>query len=203
MDQKYRAGQHKVKPNLFSFNSVLNVLATSHTETAALKADQLLLRMKNLSRETGSPYSDVKPDIVSYTSVIGTWAGIKTTDAAERAEALLRMIEKESQSDSAIHLDVVIYNKVILAWTRNSNPIRAERILREMESSNEIKPDGFSYKTFFLAWSKHDGGAKRAETILDLMERRFQSGHGGFKPDELCYKAVGAAWKSKACQLRN
>jgi pentatricopeptide repeat protein len=195
MESRYNAGDPKSKPNLFSFNSVLNALSKSRTNTAAMKAEELLAKMKQLS-ESDTSYSDVSPDLLSFTSVIEAWAGVKADGAPERAEAILRQMIRRGD-DSCLHPDVVTYNKVLLSWARNSNPAKAEALLREMEASDKVDPDRFSYKTVLLAWSQQEGGAANAETLLGFMEKNMLQGNANLKPDILCYKAVAAAWEDE------
>lgn len=191
MEARYKAGDQNAKPNLFSFNSVLNALSKTRTKAAAMKAEELLLKMRHLS-EMAPAFADVRPDLLSYTSVIEAWAGADAEIAPERAESILReMLEK---GDNCIHPDVITYNKVLLAWVRHSNPGKADALLREMEKSSEVDPDGFSYKTVLLGWAKKDDGATKAEEILNFLENRCLEGNIHLKPDKLCYRAVIAAF---------
>jgi hypothetical protein len=174
MEVRYKAGNYKAKPNLFSFNSVLNALSKSRTKSAAMKAEELLLNMQTLS-DTDASFSDVKPDLLSYTAVIDAWAGLKVEGAPERAEAILRQMIRSD--DNILYPDVVCFNKVLLAWVRNSMPTKAAALLSEMESSDKVDPDGFSYRTVLLGWSQQKGGAARAEAILDFLETQFLQGN--------------------------
>ena len=192
MEVRYKAGDEKAKPNLFTFNSVLNALSKSRTKVAAMKAEELLLNMQKLS-DTDASFADVKPDLLSYTAVIDAWAGLKVEGAPERAEAILRQMIRSD--DEMLYPDVVSFNKVLLAWVRNSNPSKAAALLVEMESCDKVDPDGFSYRTVLLGWSQQNGGAAKAEAILDFLETQFLQGNKRLRPDMLSYKAVAAAWK--------
>ncbi|KAI2510594.1 endonuclease [Fragilaria crotonensis] len=191
MEARYRAGDQNAKPNLFSFNSVLNALSKTRTKAAAMKAEELLLKMRQLS-EMSLAFAEVRPDLLSYTSVIEAWAGVEAEIAPERAESILR--EMSEGGDNSIQPDVVSYNKVLLAWVRHSNPGKADALLREMEKSSEVDPDAFSYKTVLLGWAQQNDGAAKAEEILIFLEHQFLEGNVQLKPDELCYKAVMAAF---------
>jgi pentatricopeptide repeat protein len=191
MEARYKAGDNNVKPNLFSFNSVLNALSKARTIAAARKAEELLTKMTELA-DVDPKFSDVRPDLLSYTSVIAAWAGVKGYGTAQRAEAILReMIQMDTD---ALYPDVVTYNKVILSWVRNGNPKKAYELLLEMENSDKVDPDSFSYKTVLLGWAQYPGGVTKAESILTFLENEFNNGNTNLKPDTLCYKAVMAAW---------
>jgi hypothetical protein len=202
MESRYKAGDVSLKPNLFSFNSVLNALSKARTKAAALKAEELLARMHQMST-THPEFADIKPDLLSFTAVIEAWAGVQAEGAPERAETILRRMEKLSLEPGARlqHPDVITYNKVLLSWARNSQPAKADALLHEIEASSHVNADGFSYKTVLLAWSRQEGGAARAEAILNLMEERFSKGDATMKPNLLCYKAVAAAWADSGATL--
>ena len=197
MDMLRRRGDKSVRPNLICFNSVLNVLSKARTKAAAIKAEELLRNMKDLS-SSSTEYQDVRPDRISYTSVIDAWAGVKVEGAPQHAEDFLREMQHLARSDKCLQPDAVTYNKVLLSWARAGDVNHVTSILREMQLSDSVSPDSFSYKTALLAWSQQANGAKHAEYLLGVMESQPD-----LHPDELCYKAVATAWRDEGCDEKH
>jgi len=134
--------QQKVKPDIFTYTSVINALSRRGTEEAASKAKDLLDMIEARYEETKDP--DIKPNIRTFTSVINAIS--RTKVRPERAEEILTRIENSNE----YQIDVVCYNAVVNAWgwsTEANKAHRANQIFQrmiELHSSGEnvaAKPD--------------------------------------------------------------
>ena len=88
----------KIRPDIISYNAVINAWAKSRERNAARRAEAILRHMDRI-HEDGS--SDVAPDVTSYTSVINAWARSGDPDSADRAMSILRRMEEISSSGGA------------------------------------------------------------------------------------------------------
>lgn len=64
-----RSGDKDVRPNLISFNAVLNTLSKARTIQAAYRAEELLEQMEDLHKRSAL-YKSVRPNVISYTAVV-------------------------------------------------------------------------------------------------------------------------------------
>lgn len=80
-------------PNLITYNAVLHALAVGKQFDRALRAEDLVKRMKYL-HETGR---DCKPDVYSYQCLILAWANTNCPGSPQKAEQILRFLDKQSE----------------------------------------------------------------------------------------------------------
>lgn len=71
-----RNGMLVVRPNLLSYNTVINAWAKSSSLDSASRAESLLTRM--LKRYKEEAYSTIKPDVVTFSSVLNALAKSKS-----------------------------------------------------------------------------------------------------------------------------
>jgi pentatricopeptide repeat protein len=109
------------------------------------------------------------PTNISWSTVINAYA---QAGGAQEAAALLEEMEEGRSAD----LPIVVYNNVIHAWSRSSDPNaskNAEAILNRLESgSNRLKlpkPDIISYRLTLnaLEHTKDPDKAGRTKSVLD------------------------------------
>ena len=91
MQEMHDAGNDEVKPDVVTFNSVINAWSKSGEKDAPIRAEALLQRMKDLAELTGD--ADVMPDVVSFNSAIDAWAKSGDTIAPHRAEQILQRMQ--------------------------------------------------------------------------------------------------------------
>ncbi|KAL7433138.1 hypothetical protein ACHAXM_003445 [Skeletonema potamos] len=152
-----------IEPDDYSFNGVL--LAWSRSSggmSSAQHCESILRNMKN-------------PTNVSWSTVINAYAH---AGGALEAAALLKEMEDirlQSGSHASDILPIVVYNNLLHAWSRNSDPDAskyAESILNRLESGsislNLPKPDVISYRLVLnaLEHTKDFDKAERAKSIL-------------------------------------
>jgi pentatricopeptide repeat protein len=199
LDQLERQS-YRIKPDVISYNTTIlafaNAVQTCESGVSMAKeAEGLLIRMKDQgitpvdysyngvllawSRSSGGMSSaqhcesilrSMKhPTNISWSTVINAYA---QAGGAQEAAALLKEMEEGRSAD----LPIVVYNNVIHAWSRSSDPNaskNAEAILNRLESgSNGLKlpkPDIISYRLTLnaLEHTKDPVKADRAKSVLD------------------------------------
>ncbi len=182
-------GLEQLRPNLPAFNGLLVALARAGEMD---RAEQLLEQMEDLY-ESGE--LDQPPSVISYSTLLDAFAKSKEQGSAKRAEAILRQMK-----DRGVDANVISWNSVIDAYTKEKNPERAELLLREMnqehlQGNHQVKPTMRTYSVVLSGWSdkqSHQSG-DRAEQLLDLMKNLADSGE--LEPlDLVVYNSVLACW---------
>jgi pentatricopeptide repeat protein len=135
------------------------------------------------------------PNEMLYLSMIQAWSDDTKDDfsgkSAERAEALLRRI----QNRIGLEPNVKLWTMVLEGWCKRAGMVRgamshAEALLAEMEANPSIHPNVLTYTSFIggLGRSKEKDKARKAETVLDRMQRC------GVEPDMVAYTSVINCW---------
>lgn len=144
---------------------------------------------------------------MAYLVMIQGWAENVKNDfagkSAEKAESLLRRMGK-----IGLETNVKLWTMVLDGWCKRAAIVRgamgrAESLLEEMEASytnninSTLRPNVLTYTSFIggLARSKETDKARRAEVVLDRMERY------GVQPDMVAYTSVLNCW-AKAISRR-
>lgn len=142
LEMIYRdTGDLSLKPTTTLYNTIIDAWARSDRPRASARAQEVLDKMKCSV--------DTKPDAISYSNVIKAHARNDEPEAAERVFKEMR--EKYSQGFPLLKPNIIIYNSVINAWAQSSSSDpyyaaqRAEDILNEMESMDDLKPDMITY----------------------------------------------------------
>jgi len=198
MEALHAAGDIKMKPDIVTYNSVMNALAKSREMGAAQNAEEILERLERLYQRG---LSNVRPDAYSYNIVISAWANSGDIFAAARAETLVQqMKDKYHQGDGRVKPDTMTYNSLLTVWSRTAekhSASKAESILETMielyeSGDTSVKPDAHSFTTVINAWSKsrERGKAQKAESLLRKMEEFYKSGNKNAKPNVFVYATV-------------
>ena len=197
-----KSGCGWLKPNKVVYSSVVNCWAMSRSRGSALRAEELLKQMENI---TG-----VKPNFVTYSTVIKAWA--KEGHAEKAEELLVRMEELFENGDEQVKPNTVTYNLVIEAFAKSNqegSARQAEKILKRMNDSykngnNDVKPDVKSYSNVIDAWaaSNEMDAPQRAEELLRKIEVLFLRGDKQMKPSVVTYGTVIKAWTRNNNPLR-
>ena len=139
-----------------------------------------------------------QPDVFVFSSVIHSWAKSGLHEAPKKAEEWLNRIIslKEEHGWETLELNAYIYNEVILAWARQGNGLRAEKLLQNMIRDKRLLPDAHCVNSVLLAWakSKDFDAAERAENILNKMHQWYDSGELLESPNCVSYTIVLEAW---------
>jgi len=82
-------------PNTITYNSVLHAIAVGNECDRALKAEDMVKRMKRRHEENDE---DCKPDVYTYQSLIQAWSRTPMSGSPQRAERILRFMDNEASS---------------------------------------------------------------------------------------------------------
>ena len=164
-------GEETVKPNIITYNSVMQAWANVGNPQ---RAEAILMAL--MGREDGITtvpvVSRLVPTTISFHIVINGWAKHGGSEAGERAEAILDLMSQLKDADgisTPIKPMVKTFNAVMNAWSRSKVPHgadRAESILTSMLGIDSFhKANSFSFVTALHAhaMSPSEGGAIRAE----------------------------------------
>lgn len=193
-----------VKPDQSTY--VLVIHGLSNSPGGALKAEQLLRHMSDLSKE----HACCTPKGQTYSAVIQAWS--KTTKkrniAAQHADDLLEELwslynNTQSKDRSAYIPTRATYTSTISAWARSGlkrrAAERAEELLEEMESfsrENSVIMLGVTtacVNAVLNAWAKSTdpSAAERCEVILKRMESlALSEGRVELQPDTVSFNTV-------------
>jgi pentatricopeptide repeat protein len=189
--------------NEYLHSALLDAYASSTQPGFAEKAEQLLDRLE----EEGLA------NAVIYNTVLKAWKGSNTND-----ESLKRMEDLLGRMEDLRFADTISYSTVIAAYANkgnNASAQRAEEILLRMQDSgakpNTQTMNAGTFFSFFLfrcnlsssrcspfleflsivmnAWIR-SGDIKRAERILDKMEKAFEAGTGDVLPTVVSYSTI-------------
>jgi hypothetical protein len=159
---------HGAAPNARTLSGVMDAWAQSGARGAEERVLGILMhaiekRRNYLQRlREGGPLAEetvVKPNVIMFNSAIHAWVNSKRGhNGAEKAEAILRMMERLNETGELGEIDV------------------------NDEDDVGLKPNTRTLSLIIDAWavceSADKGGeaAKRAQDVLDLMERLFREG---------------------------
>jgi pentatricopeptide repeat protein len=190
MYTEYSRGNENTKPDLVSYNSVLNAMSKSLTDKAPERAEIIIKKMWELYESGLFP---TKPDAISYTCLIECWAISRRRDAPEQAERLL--VEMKKNIKSGIRPNSRTYSSVMKAWSRHSGPQGLARViilLDEMltlsaKGDRGVRPDvrTFNLVLAMIAFSGLPDQLERIDMVLGKMEAL------GVIPDNYTKFAVG------------
>jgi len=152
---KRNGGVLVVRPNRLSYNSVINAWAKSSMPEAAVRAEDLLLRMiKSFKSEA---FSTITPDAVTFASVLNALAKSRTTIMkAEKCGAILKAMIDLHEDDGSYDSkpNIVCYNTVLnaCAFSARGNPEErrnalktAVEIFNQMRGGKYVSPNAVSY----------------------------------------------------------
>jgi len=194
------------QPNIISFGTVLNALASkaSRYPEAPDRAEALFRKLFELHQ---AGWEDCRPDAAAFSSLMQAWGKSRQPGAAEKAESILRKMQELSQqqeeaggaADSEMAPDTICWNSAIQAWGIAGNGERAEALFREMlanyirDKDDRHKPNIITFTAVLSAWAKtrfNRQAAKRAESLLEQMEKLHVSGALDVKPNYVSYSIV-------------
>jgi hypothetical protein len=164
MERLYESGKLVgAKPDIVSYNSVLDALAKSGggRESARLAEEMLddleelynSRRQRRRNRSAGggggglggsivgtASSLDIRPDVYSYNIVIGAWANC---GYANRAVSLLdRMTRQANKGRTSLRPDATTYNSVLHAWSQSSDRNAAVKALGLLEIMLRLRESG-------------------------------------------------------------
>jgi len=181
MMERHRQGYPNVRPNVRTFNAVLDCFARSRQ---AERAEQLLYHMLALAK---NGEGSAAPDAFTFNSVIHAFTQSSLKDAGRRAEAVFeRFLEFNEQEDPTVKPDARSFTKLIEYYGRSNKsnssgnrysdaPYRAEYFLNRMlalynEGHDQLAPPlhAFSSVIDSYSYAKHPDAGRNAERLLRL-----------------------------------
>lgn len=180
LNDRYVAGEKYLRPNFYTYNSVMNAWARAGEPE---KAESVLKEMYEDYVTRGNTSAQPKTD--SFNTVIKAWAFSKRPDATERAEEVLeQMIQL---SDTGALTDVApntqTFTTMIMCYglsKKSNSPKRADELFQQMIAlyeSGKLKdaPNRIAYSTLRKAWSNSRDPAKatRISEIDAAIKEKF------------------------------
>ncbi|CAB9525489.1 Pentatricopeptide repeat-containing protein [Seminavis robusta] len=205
MQELHIQGDKKVKPNLQTYNTVLNCW-TKYGDV--FRAEKILDQMEDMSRN-GQLQSS--PNCVSYTTVINGWWRSKKKEAPARAERLFkRMTDSYKAGNKSARPNHISYVNLINAIARSREEEaaqRAEDVLFEMydqfkEGHTDIKPNGRLVGMVMDSWQKSgsNNAGEKAEALLDWLNSLYEEYQDkDFQPNEFICSSAISAWSKSRC----
>jgi hypothetical protein len=199
LEKRSDEGEVHLKPNLFSYNLVIDAWSKSEDYNAAWNAVKVLRKL--IEKEWP------RPDSFSFNQVLSALSRSSRSDAAQLAERLLQyMVDGyRLKLHGNARPDVVGYTSVIVALARSGDADAAERaegLLNQMKEAyvageRYLKPTRFAYNAMIDCWAKSGRGtyaARKAEALLREMEDMCANGDATVSPNIVSYNAVLNAW---------
>lgn len=200
LEERYEKGEITFRPNLFSYNVVIEALCRSQRSEAAWDAAKLLRSFINNN-------SGYQPDTFSFNQVFTALSRSKKQGSALLSEHLLDYMEIAYNNGvfRKAKSDIVTYTSIIVALARSGDTDAAERgekLLNRLKGHYEagrtdMKPTRVIYNTLIAAWAnsgKGTLGARKAEALLMEMEEMCAMGDISVAPNVLTYNSVVNGW---------
>jgi len=131
MKEKDREGWPRVKPNIRTYNAVLDCLSRSHQAT---RAEELLYHMLSLARNGDE---GARPDPFSFNAVINAFIYSKVRDAGRRSESVLERALEYAEEDGGVMPEIKSFTSILGFYSRQKamdSPYRARYVLNRLIS---------------------------------------------------------------------
>ena len=204
MQQRDRDGYPRVRPNIRTFNAIIDSYA--YNDRVA-EAEDLLLSMIDNYESSAARSMDgiedeelpIRPDIYSFNTVIQQWARSRSPEGGRRAEAILdRMIEFHHNGNSDVRPDERSFSSIIFHYTKGAGrmhptaPDRALKLLRRMISMFRQ-----GYKEIFPSFQNKTNPMYTFTSVIDA-HSVLRRPNSGIIADELLQAMAGLGTKVDA-----
>jgi pentatricopeptide repeat protein len=176
------------------FTSVITAWSKSFRPDTVQKAFAVLRFMEEKS---------VPPNLITYNAVMKCLARCDDRNAGRKAEALLSEIRQATRdsndsTSTCLQPNDITYNLAIEACLSCGDMPRAERIMEEMNQSNDYPPTIVTYNTILNYWANQGtlAAAERAEAIVSDLIQATETApwQATPKPDVVTYNILLKAW---------
>ena len=158
--------------NIYPYNRLMQVWSKSGNPE---KAERILNDM--LDRVSVGDKDAVAPSNLSWTTVAQGWARKGKVEQTENI--LKRMHEHYCAGMTSAKRNIVIYNTLLLAWRKSSDPLaanKAQRLLDWMEEQadsgiEELRPNEISFDIVISAWRDSRQIDRSGKMVLELLSR--------------------------------
>jgi pentatricopeptide repeat protein len=175
MSERSQAGYPEVKPNVRTYNAVLDCLCRTEHED---RAEQLLYHMM---RSYADGDESAKPDSFSFNSVIHAFCRSRTKDSGKRAEMMLERFLEFHEDHRDVGPDTRSLTHILVYYGRSREadaPYRAEYIFHRMVDlfrggMKKVEPNVFAVTTVIdsYAYAKHPDAGRNGERLFNLMKK--------------------------------
>mmetsp|Transcript_14781 Transcript_14781/g.27814 ORF Transcript_14781/g.27814 Transcript_14781/m.27814 type:complete len:924 (-) Transcript_14781:1703-4474(-) len=187
-----------LKPDTYSYNTVLKALANSNEKGSVERARQILEKME---RRHANGDISVKPDAITYNTVILAYGNNGGIGAGNEAKDIVeRMQNRFIQGDLECKPTSSTYTSLIKAFNWETDSIHhAEEVLLSLKSYPDsettplVSPDTPIYNAVLNCWAKNGsrGAVQRAEEILSEMKKEYhENGNDQVKPNCRTYTTI-------------
>ena len=213
MQQQYTDGDENVQPNLTSFEIAIEAWVRATDEPAATaRAQHILDYMTNIYLSDAN--DQAKPHTSCFHPILKSLAASgNNSDAPISCEHIIQWmqyLQRENGIDT-VGPDTMCFNILMSSWLK-SKDVNAEHHIMEVFDymnkaqqlgSQDIKPDSSSYNIVIssiapgvLRLKQHNdmNGARRADEILQRLERGCLGGDTELRPDTIIYNQVIDYW---------
>lgn len=206
-------GDITIRPNQYTFGSVISLFATSKSPHAAKDADRILQWQLSLyeNEHTERATADVidekehqkytlAPGVPHFVSVILAYSHSKQRGAAERiAELLMEMERLQENGNPQLKPSYQCFVIYLNALSKSRHPeaaLKAETVLDTIEnmylnsSDDSFELNNYGYNLVIDAWARSSikGRAAKAEAIIARLKRLHEStGIESLAPDKFTY----------------
>ena len=203
--KKKRQPQRRSNPNqrqnsisqrdpIISLNMNLDYLAKSGQRDAAIRAEEMLLRIEAL-HEDG--YYEKSPDVCSYNSVINAYAYGKMNKPSSNARRLMKRMDEKGIEPNSITWNTLL--RCILKEVKETKKKtlieekvgEAEKIIATMEDLSFTNTISYNTMISILSRSKIPDAAERSEMWLNKMIDQYaKTGNEDIQPDACSFNSV-------------
>lgn len=206
-------GDITIRPNQYTFGSVISLFATSKSPNAAQDADRILQWQLSLheNEDTEAASRDgvdekehnkytLAPGVPHFVSVILAYSNSKQRGAAERiAELLMEMERLQEAGNPQLKPSYQCFVIYLNALSKSRDPdaaLKAEKVLDTIEdmylssSDNSFELNNYGYNLVIDAWARSSikGRAAKAEAVISRLKRlNASTGIESLAPDKFTY----------------
>lgn len=192
MEERFRNGDHDVKPDAWTYSTVIDSLISPNSDSGKA-AEEIVLRMEKLHLNHGGE----APSTPVYNAVIKAYSSRNDLESIYRAQEILSYMQKSfEEGNDRVKPNIVTYNTVLKAYAQSNTTFssKAESLLRMLEEKNangEIVIDLVSYTTVISSYARSSEAlkARNAERILLRMIDAYNRGNRYLKPSVYAFNA--------------
>jgi pentatricopeptide repeat protein len=174
MKDDYNSGNKTAKPNLRTYNILINAISKSDTDDAPQQAEILLTTMIYL-------YSKREllegPNSFTYSSVMYAYAVQGDIDGANDVHEMMK--NEFKSGNKKCRPTVMTYSILIKAWAKSgkdNTPEEVEKILQEMKDLHKSGdlvegPNHITYTSMIDSLQKFDGTEDRVKELISLQKK--------------------------------
>jgi len=113
-----------LRPNTITYNTILHAIAVGNQVDKALKAENIVQRMKHRHKKYGE---DCMPDVYTYHALIKAWSRSSLPGAPQKAESILQLMDEAASFNEKLAPNTYCFTTVIHSWARSSEKLKARR----------------------------------------------------------------------------